>query len=90
MRGNNFPFNFSVFVPPLFQTPWLVGSTSAPLLFQPSGQYTHENPIFPPMDECHDFFSRPWISEIGFFSRTWISAIGFFSCTWMKDELFSS
>jgi hypothetical protein len=40
------------------------------------------------MDECHDFFSRPWISAIGFFSRAWISAIGFFSRAWMKDERF--
>ena len=49
---------------------------------------TYDNTLFPPMDKCHDFFSRPWTSAIGFFSRTWISAIGFFSRTWMKDELF--
>ena len=37
----DFSFTFSVFVPPLLQTPWLVGSTSAPLLFQPSGQHIY-------------------------------------------------
>ena len=64
--------------------------SSSSLIISRLSQYIHENTLFPPIDECHDFFSRPWISATGFFSRTWISAIGFFSRTWMKDDLFKA
>ena len=48
-RGNS--FHFSMYVSHLH-----VGSTSAALIFQPSGLYILENTIFPHLDQCNDFF----------------------------------
>ena len=57
---------------PLLQTPWPVGSTSAPLLFQPLCQYNHKNTLFPHIDQCNKLLFLHMDQWNRLFSHTWI------------------